>query len=336
MNTNESHKGMSHNIDRALEAVGLSTQEERTYLLLLDQPGLTPAELARLLEESDRLTGSSLSLLEAKGLVSRSSGGAGYLPAPPDVVIKALVERKYEELQRTEHSITWLLKRVREAAARRRPREEILEIVTGEDALAARLDQLQRTARQEVLGFITSECPYRAPQRTFEQACTRGVRIRMIYDRETLEIPDMLETARRQFAIGGQVRIASSVPVTLAIFDRKLSLVPEYDGVQGALLVGTSALLDALVKFFETVWERAAPLPVELNGTAGGAQGIPEYNDMVALLAAGYKDEAIARRLGLSTRTMDRRVQALMKALDATTRFQAGWLAAHRTEERDR
>lgn len=332
MNANESHKDMSHINDRTLEPVGLSAQEERTYLLLLDHPGLTASELASLLGQSERLTGASLALLEAKGLVARSSDGREYLPAPPDVGIRALVSHKHEDLQRTERSIARLLNRVREAAARRNHREEILEIVTGEDPLAARLDHLQRTARDEVLGFITTACPYRPPQRTFEQACARGVSIRVVYDRETLEVPDMLETARRQVSLGGHVRVASSLPVTLAIFDRELALVPERDGVQEALLVGVSALLDALVEFFETVWVRASPLPLALNGDSG-APGIPEYDDIIVLLAAGYKDDAIARRLRLSTRTMDRRVQAMMKSLDATTRFQAGWLAAHRAVE---
>lgn len=335
VNDNESDKDVPPHNGRTLEPVGLSAQEERTYLLLLDRPGLNRSELAQLLDQSEQLTDISLSLLEAKGLVARSSGGRGYRPAPPDVVIKALVERKHEDLRRTEASVERLLQRVREATARRTPREEFLEVVAGEEALSARLDQLQRTVQRDALGFITAACPYRAPQSTFERARARGVQIRMVYDREALERADMLDTARRQIAIGGQVRVAESVPATLAIFDRDVALIPEHDGVQGALLVGTSAVLDVLVEFFESMWDRASPLPVA-NGDAETGQVVPDYDDLITLLASGYKDDSIARRLGLSTRTMDRRVHSLMKALDAATRFQAGWVAAHRSRQVDR
>ncbi|MFE0700082.1 helix-turn-helix transcriptional regulator [Streptomyces sp. NPDC058872] len=41
-------------------------------------------------------------------------------------------------------------------------------------------------------------------------------------------------------------------------------------------------------------------------------------------LAAGHTDEAASRRLGVSLRTYRRRVAALMAALDARSRFQAG------------
>ncbi|MFC7641848.1 helix-turn-helix domain-containing protein [Streptosporangium lutulentum] len=50
---------------------------------------------------------------------------------------------------------------------------------------------------------------------------------------------------------------------------------------------------------------------------------------MLALLAAGLKDDAIARQLDVSLRTVQRRVRSLCDHLGAGTRFQAGLLAAH-------
>jgi DNA-binding NarL/FixJ family response regulator len=46
------------------------------------------------------------------------------------------------------------------------------------------------------------------------------------------------------------------------------------------------------------------------------------------LLAAGLKDEAIARQLGVSLRTIHRRTGDLLDRLGARTRFQAGMQAA--------
>ena len=51
---------------------------------------------------------------------------------------------------------------------------------------------------------------------------------------------------------------------------------------------------------------------------------------LLALMAAGLKDEVVARQLGLSLRTVRRRIARLMDELGADTRFQAGIEAARR------
>lgn len=51
---------------------------------------------------------------------------------------------------------------------------------------------------------------------------------------------------------------------------------------------------------------------------------------MLSLLVSGLKDEAVARRLGWSLRTMRRRISSLYELLGADNRFQAGVIAARR------
>ncbi|WP_316781966.1 response regulator transcription factor [Streptomyces sasae] len=80
-----------------------------------------------------------------------------------------------------------------------------------------------------------------------------------------------------------------------------------------------------LVDFFEPCRRQAVPLHGEVGDELGD-----EGRSLLALMAAGLKDEAIARRLGWSPRTMRRRVSALLALLGATNRFQAGAIAARR------
>lgn len=49
---------------------------------------------------------------------------------------------------------------------------------------------------------------------------------------------------------------------------------------------------------------------------------------IIQLLGTGLKDEAIARRVGMSLRTTRRHIADIMKLLGAESRFQAGILAA--------
>lgn len=55
-----------------------------------------------------------------------------------------------------------------------------------------------------------------------------------------------------------------------------------------------------------------------------------EQSQLLAMLAAGLTDKAIARQLDISMRTAHTRVQQLMALLEADTRFQAGMQAKAR------
>jgi DNA-binding NarL/FixJ family response regulator len=62
----------------------------------------------------------------------------------------------------------------------------------------------------------------------------------------------------------------------------------------------------------------------------GGDQREEGQRDILELLMLGAKDEAIARHLGVSLRTVRRRVADLMDDLGTGTRFQAGMEAVRR------
>lgn len=83
-------------------------------------------------------------------------------------------------------------------------------------------------------------------------------------------------------------------------------------------MVRSPVLVGALTSLFEELWRGSVPL---------GTTGDP-HRQVAALLSQGLTDEAIARRLGLSVRTVRARIARIMAELGARTRFQAGVLAA--------
>jgi DNA-binding NarL/FixJ family response regulator len=96
-----------------------------------------------------------------------------------------------------------------------------------------------------------------------------------------------------------------------------------------AYVIHPSSLLDALSTLFEAEWERGVPLSV--NGPLDGANGPDEETrNLLMLLASGLTDHGIARSLGWSIRTTQRRIHAQMEDLGATTRFQMGMSAKAR------
>jgi len=59
-------------------------------------------------------------------------------------------------------------------------------------------------------------------------------------------------------------------------------------------------------------------------------EGVTDQRLLLGQLAGGAKDEQIARALGLSVRTVRRRVAELLEELGADSRFQAGVEAVRR------
>lgn len=71
---------------------------------------------------------------------------------------------------------------------------------------------------------------------------------------------------------------------------------------------------------------------------AGSPNDPPQLNaseiELLAVLASGVKDSVAEAKLGLSRRTLRRRLRAVMDKIGASSRFEAGYIYA--ALERDR
>ena len=143
-----------------------------------------------------------------------------------------------------------------------------------------------------------------------------GVRYRTIHPAYT---PDAIAPVS-----GELLRTLAAPPLGLLVADDDRAVV-QLDGT--SLLVTDPTLLTALTRTFEALWVLAVPITV--TGAVGQDLGERDRR-IITLMAAGATDDAIARRIGLSRRTVVRRVAVLQEQLGATTRFQAGVQAAQR------
>jgi len=317
---------------RLLAGLGVSAAEERAYRALLRTGPSTLSQLSTPAGISREALRRMVPRLEELGLVSRLAGRPLRLAAtPPTVAVDALAARLQDQLASSRAAATVLA--AEEARTSHGQPQDLLEIVTGPDAVAQRFYQLHDAAQHEVLGLIKPPFAIDTsrPNLAQEAAMRRGVVVRCIYGPSTFEDSAMLAHARRAIAAGEVARIGE-VPIKLTVADAKVAILPLTSrpvAVESALVVHASALLDALVSLFEVLWRTAAPL--ELSSTAAAAAPErPATSDIVALLASGMQDDAVARQLGISARTLQRRLQALFHQLGSRTRFQAGFRAGLR------
>ncbi|HEY7050238.1 MAG TPA: helix-turn-helix transcriptional regulator [Jatrophihabitantaceae bacterium] len=317
-----------------LSAVGIGPLDERVYRELLTSPGMSLAELAIRVDSGVGATRQAIGRLERTGLLSRRPGTpARFVPARPDVAVGALIARRHDELERARLLADRLVADFHQGT-RYEHTSQVIEIVVGPEAISQRAVQLMRGAEHEVMIF--DKPPYvGTPDNPDElDALARGVRWRAVYSTESLAQAGQLEMISRFRDAGEQARLSPCVPTKLAVADHRLALLPltidRPVPEETAILVHPSSMLSMLTMHFETVWERAVTVDVFVNDPSGTAP--PSANpgrQVVLLLAAGLKDEAIARQLGISLRTVRRWIAQIMAERGATTRFQLGLSVAN-------
>ena len=156
-----------------------------------------------------------------------------------------------------------------------------------------------------------------------------GVSYRTLYHQAVYDDADLFAGMTRMIELGEDARVLAELPVKLIIGDDHTALLvpePARAGLEGAFVVRASGLLNALCGVFETLWTLGVPV----TASGDGAKLSDRDRTIITLMAAGVTDDAIARRLRLSRRTVVRRITALLDRLGATTRFQAGVQAANR------
>jgi hypothetical protein len=211
----------------------------------------------------------------------------------------------------------------------------MIELITTHEAERHVFEQMQHAAKHELIFLERPPILIAGPEQPNEtemKALARGVRYRSIADKAFLELPGVATRIRADMAAGEEVRVVSQLPFKMVMADRSIALIPlnlERPG-SPTLLVRSSALLDAFYAMFELLWSQAAPIAFTRSGelrTGELASRLPEETEqLVPLLAAGLNDKAIAHDLGISASTLNRRISELMKAVDARSRFQLGWL----------
>jgi DNA-binding CsgD family transcriptional regulator len=319
-------------VREALRRLGISAGAARVYLSMLDlAPATLPAiERAARLDRAE-LTAAYGELVDA-GLASAVADDSDLAaPLPPAAGLEVLRRHRAAELDESRISITGAFESFRRLRLAEY-NDSFVEVVTGE-AVGTRMRQAWFSARDQIRQFDSP--PYFPIDGATEDSLAtlaRGVTQWVVYSRASLEHPGYLaDTIEPCVAAGEQARVLPSVPVKLLIIDDAYALVSlsikEADVHNAMLIVQPCGLFSALVALFEEFWRGAVPF---CGPAPHPPRLLPADRRLLALLAGGLSDEDIARELGISRRTLFRRMELLMTRLGATTRFQMALQAQRR------
>jgi len=318
-----------------LEPLGLDEVCESVYVAILENPGVRAEFLKEKLNYSRCEIERALEQLKSLTLLQLRSEDEGLYAISPERGMEILLSVQQAELasfqQRVELS--------RAAAARLiaehtkvGPENDTPEVeyLVGIDAIRVRLGTLSAGVGSEVMNFSpTKQTP--ADIEAGKEATTRyagsGVKSRSIYQHSVLRHPPTAEYLGWLMRHGCEIRTTPVLPSRMVLFDRKIAVLPmsSDDSRQGAVVLYGRATITAFCALFDWIWERAVPV----DAYTGKRDEVSVALEMEAiwLLAQGYTDETVAKRLGVSPRTSRRIVESMMQRLGARSRFQAGAFA---------
>jgi DNA-binding CsgD family transcriptional regulator/sugar-specific transcriptional regulator TrmB len=322
-----------------LETLGLDRHAEAVYRAMLAQPEHGVGELAWETGLPLPTVRAALDELADLALLRPFPGSDGQLrPVSPEVGLTTLLAAaeaqaaaRRAQLEATKVAISAI---AIEHERRREDDSGSARRLLGVEAVRERLSELQQRTESECLS-LNSGGAHRpdardAARSVNQQALERGVAIRAICQDSLRNDVDAYNYARWLTELGGQLRTVPSVPIPLVVIDRKIALLPidPTESRNGALEIDSPGIVAAVCALFDQLWSVGAAFGQATRTDRHGCT--PLEQALLEFSSAGHTDEAAARKLGLSLRTVRRMMAGLMDRLGASSRFQAGVNATRR------
>lgn len=327
------------------QLLGLEEHDESVYRHDVIRPGCSVREVSRATGLSEGVIDSSRGRLIAVGLLRlEPSGEVRAIPNGPaalserlQIQLEAEHARKRSDLVQIESELTRMINE--QMLASREAGSLQVDRIPSLDAAKVRVTELICNAQVEVVRLdpgVRKHMEGRADPASLAEikASRRGVSIRAICSPAHVSDPFLRRSVDGQVDADIRIRVMSTPDIAMLIVDRRVAVLADHRRVGGrdALLVRDGLLVHTLHNIFETWWVQATDLGFFLVGSdaqpAGEVSG--EERVMLHLLGHGYKDETVAKTLGISVRTVRRKISDVLRRMPASSRFQAGVLAARR------
>ncbi|MBP6994732.1 MAG: helix-turn-helix transcriptional regulator [Phycicoccus sp.] len=315
---------------------GLPTAQERlAYGLLIDEGPLSMVRFATALGVDTEVAADLVASLHRQGLVT-DNGKGEYTAAPPALMLGPAVERQQQEARALQLEIESLVSRYRSRAGGSGLGSEF-DIIEGADNVRRHVRHIMASAQTTFLALALEIDIDELPEDGYPEqhsVAAAGLDHRVILDDQVLRRPALLDDLAVALKSGVRIGVRAGIPTRMMIIDSRVATMPLTSDVAASerlLFVYSSPMLRVLISHFEALWTQSSPIVLDALGAAQVSDELePADAQILGFVLAGATDEAIARQLGLSLRTVQRRVHQLMVRWGAVTRVQLGFEAGRR------
>ncbi|MEO7168681.1 MAG: helix-turn-helix domain-containing protein [Spartobacteria bacterium] len=268
---------MTDSLQVQLQEIGLLPAEAQVYLALVRNGALSGSGVAASAGVPRSSAYLTLNSLLEKGLIEGGAeNGSRFSVVAPEKTLPALVTQAKEVMAQRENIALHL---GRQLASLVEPGEtapdQFVQVIRSRRGVAERYERLQLEAKKSNEVFVKAPFFVAPGNPAQEQAGTRGVAVRAVYERAVLSSPAVKPYLAEWIARGEEVRIFDGkLPHKLAIFDRKRALVHlSMPGDQmRTLFIQHPELAISLGITFDSIWSRSIPYepatPKKPQGTA--------------------------------------------------------------------
>ncbi|MEU1406427.1 LuxR family transcriptional regulator [Streptomyces sp. NPDC005728] len=189
-------------------------------------------------------------------------------------------------------------------------------------------------ARREIL---TARPDGPGPGATLDEAravvgdpLARGVAMRTLFPHSARFSEPTKKYVQDVMTYGVEVRTLPEFFDRLIVVDGEIAVIPGGERRHSAVLIRDRAVVAFLGDVFERAWVRAEQFPFRPVRAADAAgEVVPDLRQAIkTLLVEGRSDKAIARRLGMSLRSVQGHIARLREQYGAQHRFQLGYRMA--------
>lgn len=198
--------------------------------------------------------------------------------------------------------------------------------ITDPDEMGRWVDQQMSTVRREWCSVLPGG-PYSVEvmRRSWDQdteMLSKGISLKVMYQADAVRTPPMMQYVSDLASVGANIRIFRRQVHRIMILDRRVVfLAARPDDLDlPYLMISEPALVRTICNQFAADWRTSHSIGI----TAEDVLDFERVREILQVLASGATDESAARQLGVSDRTIRRRVAAVMDLLGATSRFEAG------------
>ncbi|WP_265445562.1 hypothetical protein [Flexivirga meconopsidis] len=315
-------------MDGRLGVLGVGPQGEQLYRHVLRAPGLTLAAHVAQLGWTDYEAEHAIEQLRARRLVRVTDLGE-VVADHPRAALERVVSAEEARLATRRQDLARVRDAIDSFVTDHRVGQEISAV---DQPVRERVDRAVLVSVHEHLMASTvgvvRQTLSTVPDRSVEDYPTVRQQLESGREQRTLYLPSALEGDGTWLsdwaALGEQQRVAGQLPSDFVCFGDEVALgSTDWGRTDGdSVVLRDPMVVAAFVALFDRLWAAATPM----DATADTSQALVDW------MRQGLTDEAIARAMGISLRTVRRRIAALMTDHDVATRFQLALRIAERRQ----
>lgn len=252
--------------EKLIIELGLPVREAKVYTTLFQKREFTAVEIQQLTDIPSTKVYDVLRQLIGKGMCKEKKVGRHkkYEAVNPETVFSQ-IQDDFEEKKNIAKSASTILSSIFEEREEEDNPLDYIEVLKDKNQIHSRWVEYQRNVKKEILAFTKAPYTHSSFNDNIDDefnALRKGVTIRSIYEYKDMTDKDRETIISSWIASGEEARIVEELPVKMAIFDERITMISLNDPISlkpslTTMIVNHPSFAKTMKYIFNSIWEKA-------------------------------------------------------------------------------